>query len=409
MLKNHKLLMYIGFLLLLVGVGSCKKMDDYKQYIADKPVITYTGKIDSVKVFSGNNRVVVQGLLTADPKIVEARIYWDNRRDSLVLPIQRTANVDTIRAEITNLEDRIYNFDIVTYDNQGNKSVKVPAFGRSYGENYKISLINRPVENARLFVLDNQLTASFGNIDLTTGIFATEISYTDIEGGKRTQRLPINEKVISIDQIDGAKEISFRSLYLPDTLCIDTFYTQYSPLQPQLFFYKNLGYPFTATNISGRWGVLEHWESNAAANAIGGRGSWDNNTGVGVLSAEAGWGTPNINNGKIHQTSTLPAGSYEVVIEFRRNNVTGNVDATNNLIYFVATDNGDIPDVAAVESATALGYYNLSWIGDDYQTISFRFDNPTAQQVTIGFVTNLMSSSNQFFNVRGLTVFKVEE
>src|SRR5690606_6290460 len=105
-----------------VGVESCKKMDDYKQYIADKPVITYTGKIDSVKVFSGNNRVVVQGLLTADPKIVEARIYWDNRRDSLVLPIQRSADVDTIRAEITNLEDRIYNFDIVTYDNQGNKS-----------------------------------------------------------------------------------------------------------------------------------------------------------------------------------------------------------------------------------------------------------------------------------------------
>lgn len=169
-----------------------------------------------------------------------------------------------------------------------------------------------------------------------------------------------------------------------------------------------MGYPFTPTNLSVRWGVLANWESNAAANGISGRGSYDQNSGIGVMASEAGWGTPNINNGKTYQTSTLPQGRYKVQIEFRRNNVTNNVDATNNLIYFVVTNNGTIPNAVDVPNAEKLGYYDLMWIHDDYRIVSFEFDNPSTQNVTIGVVANLMSSSNQYFNVKGITVSIVE-
>jgi hypothetical protein len=407
-IMNHKIFKCITIIFCVIAFASCKKMDDYKKYIEDQPVLNYTGKVDSVKVFSGQNRVLIQGLLVSDPKIKEARIYWDGRRDSIVVPINRTFGVDTLKAAINNLEDRVYNFEIVTFDDQGNKSVKVYAFGRSYGQNYLLSLINRPIAVNSLKTYDNTFSATFSNVDRTLGIFATEVKYTDQNGTEKIKRLGIDENALSLTNVKIGEKMSYRSLYLPDTLCLDTFYTDFTEFKPALTYYRNMGYPFTPTNLSGRWGVLENWESNAAANAISGRGSYDQNSGIGVMASEAGWGTPNINNGKTYQTSTLPQGRYKVQIEFRRNNVTNNVDATNNLIYFVVTSNGTIPNAVDVPNAEKLGYYDLKWIHDDYRIVSFEFDNPSTQNVTIGVVANLMSSSNQYFNVKGITVSIVE-
>jgi hypothetical protein len=408
MITNHKIFKCIAIICCIVAFASCKKMDDYKKFIEDQLVLNYTGKVDSVKVFSGQNRVLIQGLLVSDPKIKEARIYWDGRRDSVVVPINRSLGVDTLKAAINNLEDRVYNFEIVTFDDQGNKSVKVYAFGRSYGQSFLLSLINRPIAINSLKTYDNTFSATFGNVDRTLGIFATEVKYTDQTGTEKITRLGIDETALSLTNVKIGEKMSYRSLYLPDTLCLDTFYTEFTEFKPALTYYRNMGYPFTPTNLSGRWGVLANWESNAAANGISGRGSYDQNTGIGVMASEAGWGTPNINNGKTYQTSTLPQGRYKVQIEFRRNNVTNNVDATNNLIYFVVTDDGTIPDVANVINAEKLGYYDLKWIHDDYRIVSFEFDNPSTQNVTLGVVVNLMSSSNQYFNVKGITVSIVE-
>lgn len=407
-ISNPKIFTYAAFLFYIISAVSCKKMDDYKKYIEDKPVINYTGKVDSVKVYSGQNRVMITGLLVSDPKIKEARIYWDGRRDSLSIPITRTSGVDTLKANISNLEDRVYNFEIVTFDTEGNKSVRVYAFGRSYGNNYQLALVNRPLTMNSLKTYDNTFSSTFGNIDRTLGIFATEIKYKNSSGEDKVARLGIDESVMNLSDVMIGENMSYRSLYLPDTLCLDTFYTAYNEFKPALTFYKNMGYPFTPTNLSGRWGVLADWVSNAAANGISGRGSYDQNSGIGVLSAEAGWGTPNISNGKIHQTSTLPQGKYKVQIEFRRNNVTNNVDATNNLIYFVVTNTGDLPNAADVVSADKLGYYDLKFIHDEYRIVNFEFENPIMQPVTIGVVANLMSSSNQYFNVKGLTITPVD-
>ncbi|GGH21387.1 hypothetical protein GCM10011418_27200 [Sphingobacterium alkalisoli] len=382
-------------------------MDDWKKYV-EEGEISYTGKLDSLRIYSGKNRVKIEGLFISDPKVIECRVFWNGRKDSVSIPVNRTQNTDTLRLMLENMTENVHNFEVVTFDTEGNKSITVYGIGNVYGERYQQSIFNRPIANNSLKAYDNTFTATFGNVDRTLGIFATEIRYVDTEGVNQTIRLDIDDKDVALTNVKIDESMSFRSLYLPDTLCLDTFYTAYTDFNPSLTYYRNLGYPFTATNISGRWGVLQDWTSNASANAISGRGSWDNNTGVGVLSAEAGWGTPNINNGKIYQATTLPAGKYKVDIEFRRNNVTANVDATNNLVYFVVTNNGSIPNVADVLSSDKLGYYNLAWINDAYRVVSFEFDNPVTQEVTIGYVANLMSSSNQYFNVRGMSVSLVE-
>lgn len=408
-MKMNKSTFYIGIVVLVLSLASCAKMDDYKKYLGDNPVINYTGKLDSVRIFSGDKRVLVTGLLFSDPKIREARIYWNSGRDSVVVPITRSSGVDTLRAYISDLNEGIYNFQLVTFDDQGNKSVRVYAMGTVYGERYQSSIFHRPLSTKALVRYNGNFKGVLGSIDLSSGIFATEFKYTDKQNNEKMFRIPIGETDFELDDVDVRSPMLSRSLFLPDSTCLDTFYTAFEDIRPDTVFYRNLGDPFTATNISGRWGVLEDWDSNAAANAIGGRGSWDNNTGTGVLAAEAGWGTPAIHNGKIYQTTTLPAGRFRATIEFTRNNVTADVNDTNNLIYFVATDNGVIPDVTAVDGTNTLGYYDLRWRADGYQTVSYEFENPQNQQVTVGFVSNLTSSSNQFFNVRGLSVTMIQE
>jgi hypothetical protein len=405
--KNNRITKFVFLLLLTVGSIGCSKMDDWKKYVEDGE-ISYTGKLDSLRIYSGKNRVKIEGLFISDPKVVECRVYWNSRNDSVSIPVVRTQNTDTLRLLLENMKENVHNFEVVTFDKEGNKSITVYGIGTVYGERYQQSLFNRPIVNNSLKAYDNTFTATFGNVDRTLGIFATEISYVDTEGITRTKRIDIDDKDVAFENVKIDERMTLRSLYLPDTLSLDTFYTSYTDFSPSLTYYRNLGYPFIETNRSGRWGVLQDWVSNGAANAINGRGSWDYNTNVGVLSAEAGWGTPNINNGKIYQTTTLPAGKYKVDIEFRRNNVTANVDATNNLIYFVVTENGNIPNAADVLSADKLGYYDLAWINDAYRVVSFEFNNPVTQEVTIGYVTNLMSSSNQYFNVSGMSVSLIE-
>jgi hypothetical protein len=79
--KNTRFLLAAG--LVTSTLLSCTKWDDYKKYTADGEII-YAGKLDSVKVLSGKNRVRVVGKLNADPKISSVKIFWNQNADSLV-------------------------------------------------------------------------------------------------------------------------------------------------------------------------------------------------------------------------------------------------------------------------------------------------------------------------------------
>ena len=94
------------------GILACTPMDDYKKFIGDGE-ISYTGRVDSVKIYSGEERVMVEGLLISDPKVCGCLIFWNNKMDSLDVPVERTEKVDTLR-QIINLPENLYNFELYT-------------------------------------------------------------------------------------------------------------------------------------------------------------------------------------------------------------------------------------------------------------------------------------------------------
>src|SRR5690554_6134543 len=88
--------------------ASCSKWDDFKKYVEDGE-ISYVGKLDSVQVFSGKERVRLYGLFRADPKVEKVRVYWNDRKDSIDYSVD-VAGGDRYFDEILPVEEGIRSF-----------------------------------------------------------------------------------------------------------------------------------------------------------------------------------------------------------------------------------------------------------------------------------------------------------
>ncbi|MGE9311058.1 DUF4998 domain-containing protein [Niabella sp. CJ426] len=371
---------------LIVVLPSCMKEDDYKKF-TEGGEISYTGKLDSIKVFSGRNRVVIQGLLIADPKVTKCVIYWNNRADSAVIPVTRTENVDTLKVELRNMLEGVHNFTIYTYDNLGNQSVPTYKSGRAYGDRYISSLSNRPINNA--FTDEAGLTSiEWGVMDRLSGIFATDVTYTDASNEKKVLRVPVDSALTRLDNFKEKTDIQFRTMFIPDTLSIDTFYTtsttryipKFSQADITTTYLKNVGpnVNYSSINSGNRWGILSDWTSNTAIKNASGFGGYERRSNVGFISLEAGWGLPNVTDGKIFQTITLPAGSYRFAVVMNEFNSGGSR-------YLSVAAGNDLPNAADV-TGSSIAFSNL-----ESKVLNFTLTGPTT--VSIGFVCSLTGTS----------------
>lgn len=202
------------------GILACTPMDDYKKFIGDGE-ISYTGRVDSVKIYSGEERVMVEGLLISDPKVCGCLIFWNNKRDSLDVPVERTEKVDTLR-QIINLPENLYNFELYTYDQFNNRSVPVYKTDHSYGKNFISRLTNRPLDGTPISS-EEGLSVKFLPVDKTLGPIYTVISYTNNQDKVDTVHIAIDQESSSIKDYKLGSKFSHYTLYIPDTLCIDTF------------------------------------------------------------------------------------------------------------------------------------------------------------------------------------------
>jgi len=208
--------------LLVVLLGSilaCSDMDATYREFLESGEITYPGKADSVKAYSGDYRVKLTWLLLADPTVVRSKVFWNNRKDSVDVNYTRTTGVDTISTILANLEERAYTFEIYNYDLQNNVSVKAEVLGTVYGDNYRNALLNRVIRN--LSYGDGGLHIQWEMAEETS--LGVNITFQDSEGQTKTVFVPSEESVSVLEDIDIDQSISYQTLFLPDTTAIDTF------------------------------------------------------------------------------------------------------------------------------------------------------------------------------------------
>jgi hypothetical protein len=203
----------IIFLIILCTVGffSCKDMDStYKEFLVPEGISTYPQRPDSLKIYAGFNRVEITWFKAKDPKVVKARIYWNNYTDSINVAIP--ADRDIIRVSVDDLPENTYTFYVKTFDAEGNTSVPSEITGTVYGNNYMAGLTNREITDALRTGQEGQATWS----TKTTDLIFSEIRYKTDSGGTNTlQVLPTESNTICPD-VKFNEPFEYRSVFLPN-------------------------------------------------------------------------------------------------------------------------------------------------------------------------------------------------
>jgi len=387
---------FARLVLATILLSSCSKWDDFKKYIANGE-IHYTGKMDSVKIYSGKERVRLYGLLKADPKVNKVVVSWDSDADSVVYPFTKQhAGIDTFVRTFP-VSEGVKSFKITTYDADGNKSVDVHAVGTSYGETFRRRLSNRNIVS--LDFGDAGTTVNWDAMDGSAGPEYTEVLYEDSAGNEQRVATPVSEASSVLNGLTLSTTIRYRTVFRPDTSSIDTFMTVYNEravkVVPPL---KNRRGPFIASARSGRWGNLADWNANDAIRSHAGYGGWDEWNGN-IFNVESGWGAPAITNGKIWQTFTLGAGSYTFAISDLWDT---NLSETDNT-YLVAAPGSGLPDVADI--GTALGYAQIA-NGKPLTALRVVFTLAATTQVSLGYLTTQPDGTpGKFCNIRAFDFY----
>lgn len=223
-----KNLTFYSFLCLVCSilVWSCKKQDHYyKEFIKDGEII-YVGKADSVNVYPGKNRIRLSWKVS-DPNITKMKVLWNSGQDSIVMNVSKSQGKDSLSMDINNLEERFYSFEIVSLDSAGNTSVKVLAEGQVYGDLYTASLLNRAID--KVTYKDQKASITWFNSSLEA--ISTEIYYQDKNGADKMKSVAASINSAVLENVNSGMIFKYRTLFLPDSAAIDTFYSAYDTYQ----------------------------------------------------------------------------------------------------------------------------------------------------------------------------------
>jgi len=198
----------------------------YKEFIKGGE-IRYSQKPDTIGISPGHNRVKAW-LAVSSKNVSKFKVYWNNRADSVEVPVMNNSKGDTLSTIIENLAEGSYTFEFLTYDSEGNSSIVVDTVGEAFGDLYINSLSNRLVRSTTM--LNDEVTISWFNAD--DQVIRTEVKYKSQDGIEHLVKVgaDANETKISERPLKGSLE--YRTLFLPHPNAIDTFYTSYLPLSP---------------------------------------------------------------------------------------------------------------------------------------------------------------------------------
>ncbi len=207
----------------------CSDMNDlHETYMKDGERI-YIGKIDSLKVFPGDECVKLR-FWASDPRVKSVKFSWVPNNNSMNVPIRKVSPIDSFEVLIgkkfntTLIGEENYTFKIVTSDDNGSFSVPFEKVISVYGENYRSGLSNRVLKSTSYNDTDKSLTLNFSN-PINEEEIGVKILYNEIGGLQKTLLLTNKEitGAIIITGVDTSAVVSYCSQFLPEPLAIDTF------------------------------------------------------------------------------------------------------------------------------------------------------------------------------------------
>jgi len=389
----------LWLLLLTVAIWSCSKKDENYKSLIKGGEIYYPGVISNQNYRGGDLRAMLVWNPSPDPNITKYKIYWNNKQDSITVDAATHVAKDTVKVIIPNLTEGTYFFNVYSVDNQGHTSIPLNINSvRVFGAKYQSGIFNRGY-NADTPYITNLATGAvqlkFNKVDTGTINTKTVIKYFDnTTGAQNTLILRPDSTTITLNNFKFGTDVTYQSSYLPMRGAIDTFTVATPSTYPQVkrigdltvFYIKNPGNPFyRSDNNPGKWGLLKDWQYNAnVLNQDGGtHGGFSTDNGGCVHFEARDYSGDGVNNGKVYQTFTLPAGTY--AIDVTTAGYGGNINANE-----VVSAGNTVPDIDQINSGNTIAWFHgdQNSIGGTH-TLNFTLTQTTT--VTYGWVVSTTS------------------
>lgn len=396
---------------------SCSDMLDSIQPYLDKGETIYVGKLDSLKAFSGKNRIKIQGKMMYGVNQVKCVISYHNpitlEPESKEFSVTRQEPREKFEFMLENLEEGQYDFSVVTYDPQNNQSIPTEISAYAYGDQYQETLTKRIIHTIspeQAINDDGQLewiTKLDWNISRGDGIIGCNIEYEQEDGEFKSVYVPADEVATKLDHFKQGGILRYNTVYMPEENSLDKFITEYTKMTlPQKsyigitkdltsLYIANAGYPITGYDVSNNWGYPDGWQWNevmTTKNGAGGAGFATYQGGI-IQFETTRWSEGTYENGKVWQTFTLPEGKYEMRIE------VNNCHQGNHKICFAVVKGNSLPDNDNLPDA-ALSCYQFNEGGRTFTLPSFKLNEPTV--ITAGWVVSFFETQKniEFKSVR---------
>lgn len=205
--------------LFAICAQSCAKMNELHQPYLDEGEVIYGAKVDSVAPGAGKGRIQLEMFILAQ-RIETVRIYWNDYQDST--DVQISNQTGSRKKLIENMDEKGYIFQFVSFDKFGNKSLPFEVTGNVYGDRFQATLTNRVI-TSKTALTDGKITIKWSGM-VDKGV-RCDLVYTNLTGNQVTRKVPMNEGTTIIT--DLGSDLKYRTLFLPEKMAIDTFYTDF--------------------------------------------------------------------------------------------------------------------------------------------------------------------------------------
>jgi hypothetical protein len=242
-------------LLVVAFISSCNDMNDGINKYMENGERLYMGKLDSVKTFAGQNRFMISFYLK-DPRVDTLAIYWNQKGDSILLPIAPHSADSLYKVNIGGgtFPEGNSVLQFICKSRSKYKSMVVESSVNVYGARYQAKLTSRyynKAANCTYRTPKNSMTLSFGlpanqsEIGIMLRFFNKKL---DAEKDTLISSKSISDALAAARKIDATalyayltipnvvydkvtKPVTYRTLYLPEATAIDTFYTKRDTIQ----------------------------------------------------------------------------------------------------------------------------------------------------------------------------------
>lgn len=228
-----KKIKYLGLLITcLYMVLACSKMNDKHDFYLEDGEIIYIGRVDSARILPGNERFVLRYWIR-DSRAKELKVFWNEKRDSSIVSIpehQPTDSIDVLfggNGKI--IPEGNYTFQLISTDGYNLKSVPFEVLGNVYGGQFASTLVNRFINGISYHTDNNQLIITWGDPSSFKDI-GIEITYFEGEEKKVIKFISEKGTQTTINNFNIEKRGSYRTMFLPESMAIDTFFTDPTPL-----------------------------------------------------------------------------------------------------------------------------------------------------------------------------------